>query len=329
MTEHAFKGLLATSPRRRHIAVWTTILTLLGLGWFFRLLLYASWTLAILRVKWRDGAGDFLLSKAHDDFDVTFIEYDKHQLSAAPYEDLVPPVLHHIALGRGASGYGDLWKDSVQSCVDMHPGWEWHLWTDEAAHKFVSDKFPELREAWEEYPYLVQRIDALRYMVLYEYGGAVLDMDLKCKRALGPLRRFHFVAPEAQPTGFSIGFMMASRHSSFVNDIVRNLTVYDHNWLSLPYPTVMFSTGCHFASVIHAQQSNRTELKMLPKPMHSLDGRATTPIFDHMGSSSWHSYDAGLIVLLGRRINLLFFFVVSFALAVRRKRTILRWMRCG
>ncbi len=73
-------------------------------------------------------------------------------------------------------------------------------------------------------------------------------MDLKCKRSLGPLRRFSFVAPAAHPTGFSIGFMMASKKNEFVRTIVRSLPTYNRHWLGLPYPTVMFSTGCHFAS---------------------------------------------------------------------------------
>ena len=80
--------------------------------------------------------------------------------------------------------------------------------------------------------------------------GVVLDMDLKCKRSLGPLRRFSFVAPAAHPTGFSIGFMMASKNNDFVLSVVRSLEAYNRHWLMLPYPTVMFSTGCHFASYV-------------------------------------------------------------------------------
>lgn len=78
--------------------------------------------------------------------------------------------------------------------------------------------------------------------------GVILDMDLQCRRALGPLRRFDFVAPAAHPTGFSVGFMMASQRNPFVGALVRNLRPYNRAWLGLPYPTVMFSTGCHYAS---------------------------------------------------------------------------------
>lgn len=51
-------------------------------------------------------------------------------------------------------------------------------------------------------------------------------------------------------------------------------------------------------------QRNRTEYKVLAGPeddrgMHSLNGKVATPLFEHLGSSSWHSYDSSLIVLLG------------------------------
>lgn len=73
-------------------------------------------------------------------------------------------------------------------------------------------------------------------------------MDLECRRSLGPLRQFKFVAPAAHPTGFSVSFLMSSKHNEFVAEIIRKLKMYDRNWFGLPYVTVMFSTGGHFAS---------------------------------------------------------------------------------
>lgn len=56
---------------------------------------------------------------------------------------------------------------------------------------------------------------------------------------------------------------------------------------------------------IHTLQPNRTDLKILAGPetnpnLHSLNGNVVTPLFHHLGSSSWHSYDGRLIVSLGK-----------------------------
>ncbi|OTA01658.1 GT32 glycosyltransferase family 32 protein [Trichoderma parareesei] len=317
--------------RRARTLLWLAILSFLAAIFCFRHLLYTSGTLLALPASWAADHETFILSEQRDAFDVTFANYSINQLSAAPYEDLVPPVLHHIALGSHGTHWRTEWKETVQSCIDIHPGWETHIWTDETASRFVEDKFPDLKPMWDNYAYPVERIDALRYMLLYEYGGAVLDMDLKCTRALGPLRRFSFVAPEAYPAGFSIGFMMASRRNDFVGALVGNLETYNKRWLGLPYATVMFSTGCHYASVVHAAQPQpgRGELKVLPGPMHSLNGHVKTPIFEHLGSSSWHSYDARFIMSLGRRLHQIVFFCVGVMLVVLIKRRVMLRRVCG
>jgi hypothetical protein len=60
--------------------------------------------------------------------------------------------------------------------------------------------------------------------------------------------------------------------------------------------------------------------------MHNLNGPVSTPLFNHLGSSSWHSYDAAMIVSLGKgrglKVPLLFILstVVTFFVIRRIKR---------
>lgn len=60
-----------------------------------------------------------------------------------------------------------------------------------------------------------------------------------------------------------------------------------------------------FHRAIHSLQKDRSSLKILsggPKDpkLHMLNGDVTTPLFHHLGSSSWHSFDAAVIMMLGR-----------------------------
>ncbi|KAK0666524.1 hypothetical protein QBC41DRAFT_358020 [Cercophora samala] len=303
------------STRRRsgiilkRVAYLLIAVAIVGL-WCARDLVYDTYTLAALPLfKWSQDASTFYLSVENDGFDVTFESYDVNQTSAG--EDKVPGILHHIALGP-QENQKEGWQEARERCVELHPGWDAMLWTDEKADELVREHYPEMLGLWEGedgYKYGIQRVDALRYMVLYRFGGVILDMDLQCKRALGPLRRFDFVAPAANPTGFSIGFMMAAKGNEFVGELVNNLKRYNRHWLGLPYPTVMFSTGCHYASTIHAFFSgDRSKLKILGgtkdnKKLHMLSGPVNTPLFKHLGSSSWHSYDAAMIVNLGKSVG--------------------------
>ncbi|KOS38484.1 hypothetical protein ACN38_g10696 [Penicillium nordicum] len=171
---------------------------------------------------------------------------------------------------------------------------------------------------WKSYPFIVQRVDALRYMVLQKYGGAVLDFDLACKRSLEPLRQFNFVAPAAHPAGFSIGMMLASPNHPFVKSLVNSLPIFNHAWPLLSYVTIMFSTGCHYASTVYTLQKDRSDLRILSGTldnpnMHMLNGFVDTPLFRHLGSSSWHNKDARLILLL-KDIELKMIFLASVIL---------------
>ncbi|PLB52779.1 hypothetical protein P170DRAFT_112203 [Aspergillus steynii IBT 23096] len=256
---------------------------------------------------WRSSSADSIISLHRDLFDLSFHSYpaspvpsDSESAGLSQFELLVPARLHHIHLGTAE--LRPEWQAARAECLKQHPDWEPFLWDDVAARRLVREEFPELADLWENYPYLVQRVDALRYMVLYKYGGAILDFDLVCRRPLDPLRRFEFVAPAAHPAGFSIGMMLAAPNHSFVGDLIHQLPAFNRRWLLLPYATVMFSAGCHYASTIYTTQRNRTGLRILSGPptdptMHMLNGLVDTPLFRHLGTSSWHAQDVAMFKL--------------------------------
>lgn len=170
----------AHMPRAARVLLVLLVL-LAPLVWYFRDILYTAWTLLLLPFGWSRNSSDFIISRAADGFDVTFSDYDVHDTSAGPeHPDLVPPVLHHIMLGDASAR--DTWTDARRSCVELHPGWEARMWTDEEAEKLVAEKFPGFKETWDSYELQIQKVDALRYLVLYEYGGKHIPLS---KEGLG------------------------------------------------------------------------------------------------------------------------------------------------
>jgi inositol phosphorylceramide mannosyltransferase catalytic subunit len=148
------------------------------------LLLYRWWLplvsltsgLLLLPVRWRQSSWSSFISNERDHFDVTFSSYEANQSSSVPeYPDLVPPILHHINLGTRPPRAG--WLSARSNCLRHHEGWEFRLWDDANAGAFVQENFPELKHMWDHYPHPVQRVDALRYMVLYKYGGMLRSTE--------------------------------------------------------------------------------------------------------------------------------------------------------
>ncbi|PYH88510.1 hypothetical protein BO71DRAFT_403782 [Aspergillus ellipticus CBS 707.79] len=278
--------------RVRLLLLVTLTFVLTGL---FYPLLCKLYLLLRLPFVWKASSVNAVISSHHDNFDLTFSAYDSNY-TVDPA--LVPAILHHVHLGPDPPRAE--WLTARDACLRQHPTWETYLWTDHNASRFVQNHYPHYLTMWESYPHLVQRVDALRYMILHVYGGAILDFDLACKRPLDPLRQFAFVAPAANPVGISIGMMLASPNNPYVGDLVHNLPKFNRRWSLLPYITVMFSTGCHYASTIYTLQPNPSPLRILSGPpsnpkLHMLNGYVDTPLFRHLGSSSWHQKDARVI----------------------------------
>ncbi|OCK73898.1 glycosyltransferase family 32 protein [Lepidopterella palustris CBS 459.81] len=241
------------------------------------------------------------ISQERDGFDVTFQSYPSEPPLTVNISLPVPPIIHHVLLGMTTTPRN--WESARAACLAMHPGYNSKLWTDAEAGDFVAREFPGMVKTWQSYPYTIQKADSLRYMIMYKYGGIFLDLDLHCLRSLDPLRQFSFVAPAARPMGISNGFFMASPHHPFLKALVENLPRFNIHWFGIPYATVMFSTGCHYMSAIHSMFPPTENLRVLwgPNNLHRLSGHVKTPLFEHLGSSSWHSLDIVIFLKFGKR----------------------------
>lgn len=126
--------------------------------------------LVSLSIRWPHATADSWISQDRDNFDLTFASYPVNQSTAGPsHQDIIPPILHHIHLG-GQEPRPE-WLSARNECIRYHPNWKAYIWDDEAAAKLVKEEFPNLADMWSNYRFPVERVDALRYMVLQTYGG--------------------------------------------------------------------------------------------------------------------------------------------------------------
>jgi inositol phosphorylceramide mannosyltransferase catalytic subunit len=322
---------------RPHSKIVLLIVLLLLTLTYFSSVLHTTLVTLALPVTWLS-TSDFFISQERDQFDVTFAKYSVDQQTSLPeHPDLIPPILHQISLGSGLKAE---WLDARNSCLQHHVDWETHFWTDENAHTFVAEKFPHLKDMWENYRYPIQKVDALRYMVLYEYGGMCMPRApqlivllilrrggagygsrLSALDGAPPKVRFRSACcppgrllerddDGEQATSFRrrAGAQPRAIQPQLVRASLPHGDVQHRLPLCLVSPTLprVQSAGPNpDRSVIHTFQKNRTDLRILTGPkefpfLHRLNGDVVTPLFHHLGASSWHSFDAALIVSLGR-----------------------------
>ncbi|KAF7896497.1 hypothetical protein EAF00_006511 [Botryotinia globosa] len=80
------------------------------------------------------------------------------------------------------------WEERREYCrgINEQSGWDYVLWTSRKSLAFIKTHYPSFLKTYISYPSNSQRVKAMKYLLLYKYGGIVLDMDTICLRALDP-----------------------------------------------------------------------------------------------------------------------------------------------
>ena len=77
----------------------------------------------------------------------------------------------------------------ILSCTwkRFNPNWEYHLWNKKEMVELVDSYFPEWANLYHSLPFNIQRLDMIRYMILYCHGGVYVDLDIECFKSIDPL----------------------------------------------------------------------------------------------------------------------------------------------
>jgi Glycosyltransferase sugar-binding region containing DXD motif len=71
----------------------------------------------------------------------------------------------------------------VKSWITHHPDWTYMFWTDVANRAFIEKEYPEHLHMYDSYPKNIQRVDFVRVLYMYHYGGLYVDLDFECYRS--------------------------------------------------------------------------------------------------------------------------------------------------
>jgi hypothetical protein len=93
----------------------------------------------------------------------------------------IPHIIHQTYRSRLIPSK---FKHFVISFITNNPSWTYYFWTDESARKLIAERHPSFLSTWDNYRSGVNRADALRYFVLYHFGGIYADLDVENFRPL-------------------------------------------------------------------------------------------------------------------------------------------------
>lgn len=192
------------------------------------------------------------------------------------------------------------WNEGVTSCYEKNVDFGYCHWTDAELERFIAATYPWFVDTYRNYAYPIQRIDAVRYFLLLQYGGIYLDLDYTCKAplesSLTVYSDFEVVLAETTPTGVTNGFMSSTSDHPFWRYVVRNLADADR-WYVVPYATVMFSTGPMYLtrSLERYRESGLPgRIGVIPKE------KLADEVLGHLVGNSWHRWDAKVAIVFYR-----------------------------
>ena len=223
------------------------------------------------------------------------VESGNHTVAAAA--SVTSLILHQTY--RTRDSVPSMWHNTSESCRQKHAHWtHQYFWTDETGRDFIKQHFSaDALANYDSYMFPIQRADALRYYVLYHYGGVYLDLDIGCLYALDHrgVTRYPFALASTVPIGFSNDFIMAQRGHPFLLHLIERLPRYNQ-WYINYYLTVMYSTGPMFLTINYIEYMHTMmplspdyAIYVLNETLYGATNH-TESLFYHVEGSSWHNY---------------------------------------
>jgi mannosyltransferase OCH1-like enzyme len=197
-----------------------------------------------------DALKNSVLNHTDLEFDYSIFRHDGSESSSSVE---IPRIIHFIWF-KGLYDSHDRPSDIPASgsnapelCRNHNPNYTINVWNATAARNLLETNYGWFLPTYDSYKYPIQRVDALKYFLLWHYGGVYMDLDIACRRPLDPLLAFPAWFPRASPLGVNNDLMASAAGHPIIGKMTSSLQSRN-KWLVFTYLTVFWSTGPQFTS---------------------------------------------------------------------------------
>jgi len=260
----------------------------------------------------------------------------------------IPPIVHFIWFQNLYHDHLDVSMIPVAGshapgrCREYNPDFQLIMWNATMARQLIEDHYIWFLPTYDSYRYPIQHVDALKYFVLYHFGGVYMDMDIACRRRLNPLLPFPAWFPKASPFGVNNDLMASRARHPFFKFMLKQLITRNKNLL-FPYLTIFWGTSPRFTTDMMKRWIFRGPSHDLGKHKSDLGADAVFVLpeefyaekytsFGHSPGGTWYGKDVAVVLWLIDRpwlfalvpaIPLLAYWIVLKVRLARRKRNVI------
>jgi mannosyltransferase OCH1-like enzyme len=91
----------------------------------------------------------------------------------------IPKIIHQLA-PKNKKIWHPIWNRCQKSWFSKFKKFKYIMWTDEKIDSFIKKNYPKHFNLLNSCPLHIIKLDIVRYMILYRYGGIYVDMDVYC-----------------------------------------------------------------------------------------------------------------------------------------------------
>ena len=182
----------------------------------------------------------------------------------------VPRIIHQLA-PADHSKWHNAWFGCHNTWKTIYPEGKWMhiMWTDEEMDLFVKNMYRDFYDrVYSKYDKLIKKIDVVRYLILYHFGGLYADMDYECVADFWDMLKKGkaSVAESAhEGEGYQNALMASPPRHPFWHYVLYEVMT------AIPEPEVLYSTGPN--SILRAASvAPASMLNSLPAEQFSVYG---------------------------------------------------------
>ena len=229
----------------------------------------------------------------------------------------IPKIIHQTWKNENIP---EKWILSKEQWMKTHEDWQYILWTDEDIMNHIKTFHEDYYDFFLNLEYKIQMVDAIRYFILYDYGGIYCDLDLYPKKniekyILGNLD--HFVYEAGKNNSIVNAFMISPGKTFLMKEIYENLKKTEIPWFCFgKHLKVMYSTGPNFLYniLLNTKYPFIIIPRMLFYPYSSSEDKIINEKEEEIviypiknSSGSWHSIDSYIYSIVNKYKSLFIF----------------------
>ena len=221
--------------------------------------------------------------------------------------------------------YRDSWKIK-------NPTWYHIQWNKQLCFELIQTLFPEHIDMYKKYKWDIQRCDAVRYFILYRYGGVYADMDCYCNRSFDEVLQNYpgicrlVQTPNHYGISISNALMYSKRNHVFWKKVHLELEKSKEKYYYIGnHIQIMCTTGPTFLNRVFEKYKYRYGLNMYPYEKfwpYGISDVITTLISNpdiytvHVCKGSWQKFDTQFFNTFVREWKIIAYIIIIYIVII-------------